>query len=263
MEYSRTGELIKGHDKPKVRSRYDEDGRSPVFRLSHVAYSQSCSTTTRQSGDRGTTAKPVNGVSHAATLSVSLVGQYHGTELTRQYPDPTVLVKQVLPQPQHPPQTPSWNHAKSTTVYKPLPKPKEQPQKQKSSDRVNVKKQSDGQNHKKAKRLNLIKPDSRRLSRRRRREIICLKRNLWLGPRNPSRMFRKRKWVSGLQVSQFQCLADFGRGLSDVEAGLRRSHGELQGRGGLVYGLVTIQLDLVVVLASCVPSSYAFQSFTF
>jgi len=158
---------------------------------------------------------------------------------------------------------PCWNPAKSTTVYKPLPKPREQPQKQKSSDRVNAKKQSDGQNHKKAKRLSLIKPDSRRLSRRRRRERICLKRNLWLGPRNPSRMFRKRKWVSGLQDSQFQCLADIGRGLSDVEAGLRRSHGELQGRGGLVYGLVTIQLDLVVVLASCVPPSYAFQSFTF
>lgn len=199
MEYSRTGELIKGHDKPKVRSRYDEDGRSRFLRLLNVAYSQSCSTITRQSGDHGTIAKPVNGVSHVATLSVSLVGQYHGTELTRQYPDPTVLVKQVSPQPQHPPQMPSWNPAKSTTVYKPLPKPKEQPQKQKSSDRANVKKQSDGQKHKKAKRLNLIKPDSRRLSRRRKRERICLKRNSWLGPRNPSRTFRKRKWVCGLK----------------------------------------------------------------
>jgi hypothetical protein len=161
------------------------------------------------------------------------------SKLTKQYPDPTVSVKQVLPQPQPPLQMPCWNHAKSTTVYKPPPKPKEQQQKQKSSDLVNAKKQSDGQNLKKAKTSNSIKSDSRRLSRKRKRERLCLKRNSWQGPRNPSRMSRTRKWVRALKLRTWAELM-ICRGLSDVEAGLRRSHGELQGRGGLVWFLLQV-----------------------
>jgi hypothetical protein len=55
-------------------------------------------------------------------------------------------------------------------------------------------------------------------------------------------------------------LADLCRGLSDVEAGLRRSYGELQGRGRLVMWFLCVSVPfatITVVLASCVSPSYA------
>jgi hypothetical protein len=196
VEYSRTGELIKGQDKPKVRSRYDEDGtftglvlfysllmvslaQQPQSSLGILVRSRICSMGFRMlSFDQS--------VSHAHSL--------YQTDV--QFLDPTVLAKQVSP-PHHPSlPTPSSNHARSTTEYKQPQKQSEQQPKPTSSNLGNVKKRSDGPNHKKARRLNLIKQDSRRLLMKRRKGKIFPKRSLWQGPRSPRRMSRKRKWVS-------------------------------------------------------------------
>jgi hypothetical protein len=157
---------------------------------------QSYSTTTRQSGDPGTIENPLSGVSHAVTLPVSLAFLLFIPLANRQSPDPTVQVKQVsLPTRLFPP-TPYWKHAKSTTGSKKPPRPNEQLPKPKNLDLGNVKKLSDGLNRKKEKRLNLIKPDSKRLLKRRKRERTFLKQNSWRGQRNQSRMFLRRRWVS-------------------------------------------------------------------
>jgi hypothetical protein len=83
VEYSRTGELIKGHDKPKVRSRYDEDGEcsDPVFPEIRAEY-QSCLTTTRQFGVRGTIARAVNGVSLVVIRPVGFLVYHTRPEYT-------------------------------------------------------------------------------------------------------------------------------------------------------------------------------------
>lgn len=75
VEYSRTGQVVKGRERAKARSKYDEDGRRRfsrslviVKRLT-ISRSQSSRGTIRRSGARTTLRRLASGVSHAATRS--------------------------------------------------------------------------------------------------------------------------------------------------------------------------------------------------
>lgn len=84
VEYSRSGQIIKGQEKAKMRSKYEEDGASFIFRLGLCAFLllsllticlhlrawrlQFTTTTTQRSGAHGTICRAASGATDAATV---------------------------------------------------------------------------------------------------------------------------------------------------------------------------------------------------
>jgi hypothetical protein len=72
---------------------------------------------------------------------------------------------------------------------------------------------------------------------KKRNERTSLRMSSLRGPRSPRRMSRMKRWVSHVSGRCMCVTLTINRGLQDVEAGLRRSYGKLQGRGGFVIRL--------------------------
>jgi hypothetical protein len=182
VEYSRTGELIKGQDKPKVRSRYDEDGKLLCIFTDRT--NLTISPAQQPQGSMGILVRPrIRSMGFRMLSLYQYVPPYFTVEfvLISQSLGRTVLEKLVLQPTRHFRQTPSSNPAKSTTVFRPPQKLNGQPRPKSYGTLAlllaevvarNARKRSAGPDPQKARRLSSTSRGSGRLSMRRRRGRI-------------------------------------------------------------------------------------------
>lgn len=212
VEYSRTGELLKGKERAKARSKYDEDGKSTMSHPSKEGDNtnyQSIRTTTHQSGDHGSTGRADHGVSHvvihrvscakflstptrqATYSSICLWDEVQLSNSTNlQLPDLTVQAKQAASPTPPQPSLPSLAPHPNISAYKSKPRPSVQLRQplQPSKRRPRPKKPSATPSIKKGMRSSWIKIASSGLWRRRRNARRWMRRKRGRVPRSPGRM---------------------------------------------------------------------------